>query len=69
MANLKAEISIKDTKLFTELIDKPKDLIHQIEINDYKDSLGHELKMNKSYTDFKEFIGGLNENTKINKDR
>ncbi|KEH91674.1 hypothetical protein Z962_p0050 (plasmid) [Clostridium botulinum C/D str. BKT12695] len=32
------------------------DLTKQIEMNDYKDSLGHSLKNNKAYLDLKELI-------------
>lgn len=37
-------------------IELGKDLTNQIEINDFKDSEGHDLKMNSSFIKLKEFL-------------
>lgn len=58
--DLSIHVNIGGTEGLKDLIGKLKDLIEQIEINDYKDGLGHELKMNKDYVDFKEFMEGIN---------
>lgn len=48
-ATVKIDITGTDKfKIFTKNV---AELIKQIEINDYKDSKGHALKMNKAYID------------------
>ncbi|WP_443660482.1 hypothetical protein [Clostridium algidicarnis] len=48
--------NIKDTNEFKKLAKGIADLIHQIDLNDYEDSLGHQLKNNKAYLDLEELI-------------
>ena len=58
MADLKTTINITDTEKFRELLSKLKALVEQVEMNDFKDSNEHDLKMNKAYIDLKKFVIG-----------
>ena len=58
MKDGKVTINILDTEKFRELLSKLKFLVEQVEMNDYKDSNEHDLKMNKAYIDLKEFVIG-----------
>lgn len=57
LANPKAlnfDFSVKDTESVKQILSNLADLIGQIEKGDYKDDLGHDLKMNVAYVKLKE---------------
>ena len=58
MKDGKVTINILDTEKFRDLLNRLKALVEQVEMNDYKDSNDHDLKMNKAYIDLKKFVIG-----------
>lgn len=51
MSNTTAEVDITGSNKFKIFTKNVAELIRQIKGNDYKDSNGHALKMNKTYID------------------
>ncbi len=62
MAIVEAKVDMKNLKEINLLLQKLLELIRQIEVNSFKDSLGHELKTNSAYVDLKEIAFNLKNN-------
>ena len=55
MVDVELELKIEFNKKFKTICEK---LMKQIEMVDFKDQLGHELKNNQAYTHFKDIVSG-----------
>lgn len=49
LASLVVEVKTTEIEPVTKILKATSSLLQQIEINDYKDSLGHDIKNNKAY--------------------
>lgn len=59
MAAMQVEVKIQDLDEMKPILSNLGNLMEQIEKSDFRDEMGHELKMNKSYNDLKESIENL----------
>ena len=59
MPRMSVTVKVAEIDYFKHIGEKLGELLNQIEINDYKDSHGHDLKMNKAYCDLLEHISDV----------